>query len=135
MKNRLEIIVAGILRKNNSLLCIKQDKGTYKDFIWLPAGHLEKGESPEEAVIREVKEETGLNVKVKKLVMKVQFKPFLFYFYLCEIVGGKIETRGEIKKIFWLTFDKILRSKKVHPLLYLIACLSIKHSEFYDGIE
>jgi mutator protein MutT len=133
-KNKPIVIVAGVIRKDNKLLCIKQDKGEYKDFIWLPAGHLEANETLEEAVIREVKEETGLNVKVNKLLMKVEYNPLLTYFYLCDIVSGRINPKGEIKEVFWLTFDEILKLKKVHPLLCLITSLSIHKPRFYEGL-
>jgi NADH pyrophosphatase NudC (nudix superfamily) len=133
-KKKPIVIVAGIVRNGNKLLCIKQDKGTYKDFVWLPAGHLKANETLEEAVIREVKEETGLDVKVNKLLMKVECNPLLFYFYFCDIVSGRINPKGEIKEVFWLTFDEILKLKKVHPLLCLIASLSIHKPEFYEGL-
>jgi ADP-ribose pyrophosphatase YjhB (NUDIX family) len=135
MKNKPTIIIAGLILKNNKVLCIRQDKGDYKDFIWVPAGHLEPNETLKEGVIREVKEETGLDVKVKKLVMKVEYSQLLFYFYFCDIIGGKLSTTGEIKEIFWLSFNKILKSNKVHPVLYLVASLSIHKPNFYKGIE
>ena len=135
MKNKPTVIIAGLILKNNKVLCIRQDKGDYKDFIWAPAGHLEPNEALKEGVIREVKEETGLDVKIKKLVMKVEYSQLLFYFYLCDIIGGKLSTKGEIKKIFWLSFNKILKSDKVHPVLYLVASLSIHKPNFYEGIE
>jgi 8-oxo-dGTP diphosphatase len=134
MKNKSTVIVAELILKNGSLLCIKQDKGLYKDFIWVPAGHLEPNETLEEAVIREVKEEIGLDVSVKKLIMKAEFNPLSVYFYFCDIVGGKLSTKGEVKEIFWLTLKEILESKKVHPLLNTIASFSIHHPEFYEGI-
>jgi ADP-ribose pyrophosphatase YjhB (NUDIX family) len=135
MKNKPTIIIAGLILKNNKVLCIRQDKGDYKDFIWAPAGHLEPNETLEEGVIREVKEETGLDVKVKKLVMKVEYSQLIFYFYFCDIIGGKLSTKGEIKEIFWLSFNKILKSNKVHPVLYLVASLSIHKPNFYKGIK
>lgn len=128
------VIVAGLIIKDNKLLCIKQDKGVYKDFIWLPAGHLEPNESLEEAVVREVKEEVGFDVKPKKLIMKTELKPFTCYFYLCEVIGGKLSLEGEIKEAFWLTFEEILQLEKVHPFLYALASLSIHHPEIYEGI-
>jgi 8-oxo-dGTP diphosphatase len=135
MKNKPTVIIVGLILKNNRFLCIKQDKGEYKDFIWVPAGHLEPNETVGEGVIREVKEETGLDVRVKKLVLKTEDSSFLSYFYLCGIIGGELSTKGEIKEIFWLSFNEILGSKKVFPLLYLVASLSIHKPNFYKGIE
>jgi len=134
-KHKSFTIVSGLILKNNKLLCIIQDKDIYKDHIWVPSGHLEPNETPEEAVVREVKEETGLDVKVKKLIMRVEFNPMRGYFYFCDIIGGKLSTKGEIKKILWLSFDEILKSKKVHPLLTAVASFSINHPEFYNGLN
>jgi ADP-ribose pyrophosphatase YjhB (NUDIX family) len=136
------VIVAGLILKNGKLLCIRQDKGPYKGFIQMPAGHLEPKESLKKGVVREVKEETGLDVKAKKLILKTEFcsqsSPYysqLFYFYLCDVIGGKLSTRGEIKEIFWLDFNKILKLEKAHPLLYLVGLLSIHEPYFYRGIS
>lgn len=85
-------------------------------------------------MVREIKEETGLEVKVNKLIMKIAFNPFLFYFFLCDIAKGKISPHGKIKKVFWLTFEEILKSQKVHPLLYTLASLSNFRPKIYEGL-
>lgn len=62
--------------------------------IWtLPGGHVEEGELPTEAVIRETKEETGLKIKVKGLIgvyKKKQINRFDFAF-LGKVKGGKLK--------------------------------------------
>src|ERR671939_70961 len=66
-------------------------KSTYQRFHpWgLPGGSLEYGEQPEEAVIREVWEETGLNVCIERLLLVNSWLPDrVGFYYLCRIVGG-----------------------------------------------
>ena len=81
------------------LLTKQHDRGYY-----LPGGGVGIDESLEEAVIREVKEETGIDVKVKKYVtmkdilFKVTFREpqeawrAIIIFYLCEKIGGHTDS-------------------------------------------
>lgn len=55
----LNVVVAGIIHRGHILL-IERPKGTYAGMWSLPGGKLEFGEHIEEAVVREVREETGL---------------------------------------------------------------------------
>jgi len=59
---------AVIMCKDNFLVLIKRKKDPYKDSWALPGGFVEYGETVESAVIREVKEETGLDVDLKTIV-------------------------------------------------------------------
>lgn len=71
-----------------------------KDVIYyaLPGGHLDKGEVAEEAVIRELKEELNVNVKVKKLILEMYNKNIgkKEYFFSLEYLDGILkEGNGE----------------------------------------
>ena len=78
--------------------------------IWnLPGGGLENGELPTEAVIRETLEETGLKIKIKKLI-GVYGKPnkeeFSFVF-LGEVIGGKLKKSKEADEHRFFKITKI----------------------------
>jgi 8-oxo-dGTP diphosphatase len=60
--------VGGVYFKNDDVLLVKINYGANKGMWMLPGGFLEEGESIEEAVIREVNEETGLLVKPFRIV-------------------------------------------------------------------
>ena len=94
--------VYGIVIKNNSVLLSKQ----YGDRYGLPGGGLNLGEDPKDGVVREVKEETGINVGNPKLIglensyfktthasTNKAYHSLLLYF-ACSYIGGKLSTDG-----------------------------------------
>jgi len=97
-------VYAIVIHNNKVLLSPQFSKNRYD----LPGGGVELGEHLEAAVIREVKEETGLNVKEPKLVHAVSnFFTFahdptpnpvsvqsIMLFYICELAGGELSTSG-----------------------------------------
>ncbi|KAM0711496.1 hypothetical protein Q7P35_000862 [Cladosporium inversicolor] len=90
-----------IVVKNNSILLLRQNGGGYD----LPGGGVKLGEDPQNACLRELKEETGINA-ANPQVMGVESslfhsthsdnKPYhsILMYYGCAYVGGKISTRG-----------------------------------------
>jgi ADP-ribose pyrophosphatase YjhB (NUDIX family) len=74
--------------------------------LWnLPGGAAESGEMPHEAVVREVREETGLEVRVSKLVgiYGKTDKDDLIFLFRCAIIGGvlrQITTETDANRFF-----------------------------------
>lgn len=87
------------------LLCHRRDY----DFWNLPGGGIEAGEAPWECVIREVKEETGLNVEVVRLagVYSKRDRTDIVFLFVCKIVGGKIEMTDEADGIEYFSVGDI----------------------------
>ena len=65
---RPSITVDGVIIKNGKILLVKRKNEPFKGRWALPGGFVEYGETVEKAVLREVKEETGMDAKIKKLV-------------------------------------------------------------------
>jgi 8-oxo-dGTP diphosphatase len=66
--------------------------------LWnLPGGGVESGELPTEAVIRETREETGLDVTIERLVgvYGKQHKDELIFAFVCRVVGGQLAVSDE----------------------------------------
>ncbi len=95
-------VAAVIWDERGRVLVVDQTDGG----VSLPAGAIDPGESPREAVIREVREETGLTVEVVRLLDVVGGKDFRFRYdngdlvectgvvFACEIVGGELHCDG-----------------------------------------
>ena len=67
--HQVSVAVYTILIKNNQILMIRRANTGYMDGKYsLPAGHIEAGEFPEDAAIRETKEEIGVNTKDLQIV-------------------------------------------------------------------
>lgn len=88
-----QIRLTGILIEDNKILLVKQHISPER-FWSLPGGRLEHGETLEEGIIREMFEETGLNVRVIKLAYICDkpdaTPPLLHISFLLERTGGKI---------------------------------------------
>lgn len=98
--------------------------------VWvLPGGGIDLNETPEEAVIREVKEETGLDISIERLaahyspVNRLSAPTFVF---VCSILGGKLTTSLETKEVDFFSVSDI--SSHLFPLhfLWLQECLATK---------
>jgi len=77
-------------------------KHTYRKFEWgIPAGGLEYNEQPENAIVREFFEETGMQIKVEKLLLAESSKEDrnISLIYLCTIVSGEFKESNEISEM------------------------------------
>ena len=77
-------------------------KHTYRKFEWgIPAGGLEYGEQPDKAIVREFFEETGMQIKVEKLLMAESSKEDhnISLIFLCKIVSGTFKESSEISEM------------------------------------
>jgi ADP-ribose pyrophosphatase YjhB (NUDIX family) len=90
-------------------------KSTYQRFHpWgLLGGGLEYGEDAEEAIVREIWEETSLRIKADKLLLIRSFMPdkFILY-YLCRIQSGAFQPSDEISEAGFFTIDAL---PDIHP--------------------
>jgi len=109
-------VLAIILNNKQEILFVRQKTGPFKGWWLLPGGKVEFGETIKDAVIREVEEETGLLVRVSKLlgvfdvIDAKQNLHFIHTVFLCEPVGGKLGTGSDALNAKWFNpnaLDKV----------------------------
>lgn len=94
--------------ENRILFCHRTDYDLWN----LPGGTLEHGETPWECVVREVKEETGLDTVIGRLtgIYSKPDKNEIVFQYICNVIGGDIVLNPEADKIKYFAFDDIPRN-------------------------
>lgn len=104
--HRVSTAAGGVIfNDEGDVLLIKENYGRHR--YGLPGGRVDYGETPEEAVIREVREETGLEVTVTDLIGVLHNKrwddPLLILVFRCELVTGEpaIQDPNEIAEVGW----------------------------------
>lgn len=107
MKPTFTVGVFAIIHDDDGrvLLCHRRDHDLWN----LPGGVLEHGEAPWDGVIREVREETGLEVEVSRLA-GVYSKPEandLVFSFLCRRTGGDIALSDEADRIEFFRADEL----------------------------
>lgn len=138
-KGESHITVAMLFLRNDSILMIQKKKSHFADKWSIVAGHVDKGETPRAAILREVKEEIGISIKNFCLIKyldcvdgdkcKTDVSVHSWYIYLCRerIEDPKvIPSEEEIKSFKWVRFDSIAK------LELTLAC-SIVLSQFNFG--
>ena len=65
-----------------------------RHYYVFPGGGMDEDETPEQAAVREMEEETGLRVTVQRMVAEIHFGLSIQYYYLAERVGGEFGTGG-----------------------------------------
>ena len=99
-------VLAAVRDAHGALLVAKM---AYPPRQWnLPGGRVERGERPQAALIREVREETGLEVSATRLLVVQQLqRDNLTLVFGCEWVGGELRPApAEIRALAWVRADR-----------------------------
>ena len=107
---KVELTVACLLYKDNAYLLQDRIKEDWKGYT-LPGGHIENGESIVDAVVREMKEETGLTILNPKLCGVKQFPieggRYLVFLFCADEFEGEIRSSEE-GAMHWVTKEELL---------------------------
>jgi 8-oxo-dGTP diphosphatase len=89
------VVAAAVVIENGRVLLTRRREGQHLAGLWeFPGGKLEGGEAPEEALVRECREECGIEVEVGEIVdvthHRYPEKDVLLLFYRCELRAGEV---------------------------------------------
>ena len=107
------LVVAAAIFRENRVLSVQRSKHTkeYKSWKWeFPGGKVEVGESREEALVREIREELSVDIEVSEFLMTVEHTYPDFYLtmhvFKCVLDQGEI-TLNEHVALKWLSIDEL----------------------------
>lgn len=109
--------VGALIIRRNSILLVQRARDPFKGYWSLPGGLIETGEKIEDALKREVQEETGLIVRPKRLfeiferiVLDAEGRAeyhYVLHDYLCAVVGGKLLAGDDAARAAWVERAKL----------------------------
>lgn len=102
-------MAAAVLHKDGTFLGTQRGYGEFEGGWEFPGGKIEEGESPQAALLRELKEELGIDAIVEQFLMTVEcnYPQFhlMMHCYLCSISEGKIQLK-EHKSARWMNREQ-----------------------------
>ena len=119
----VKVAAAVILSENENrekvVFATERGYGEYKDWWEFPGGKVEEGETPEEALCREIREELDISVRIERFLTTVEYDYPLFHLcmdcFICRIENGSLTLlehedakwlkMSEIRSVAWLPAD------------------------------
>ena len=109
--------MGALLFDRDRILLVERGKEPLKGYWSLPGGVLETGETLEQGVVREVREETGLDVKplgVLEIFQRIMRDPlgaaeyhYVLIDYICRVVGGSAVAADDVSRLAWVPRRKL----------------------------
>ncbi len=103
-------VVAAIIRRNGRILATQRGYGEFKDGWEFPGGKTERGETPQQALVREIKEELKSEIRVGEKLCTVEYDYPKFHLtmhcFWCDLLDGE-PVLLEHEAARWLTADEL----------------------------
>ena len=118
-------VAAAVIRDDNKIFATQRGYGEFKDGWEFPGGKIEAGETAEEALVREIKEELDADIKVGELIDTVEYDYPDFHLsmdcFFCELLSREFVlkeheaarwlSKEELDSVDWLPADVTLTDK------------------------
>lgn len=116
---QIEVCAALLINENHQVLSTQRQGGEYHGYWEFPGGKMETGETHQDTLIREIKEELDVDIKVNDYLMTINYQYPNFYLtmhcYFCEITNGAIKLlehndaqwlkQSDLDTVDWLEAD------------------------------
>lgn len=113
-------VVCAVIIKDGKIFATQRGYGEFKDGWEFPGGKIEPEETPEEAIIREIREELDTTIQVDRYLSTIEYDYDTFHLsmqcFLCHVVEGKLELLEhedarwlgpeELSTVDWLPADR-----------------------------
>ncbi len=115
-------VVAAVIRKGHEVFATQRGYGNYKDWWEFPGGKIESGETPEEALSREIREELTADISVEEYLTTVEYDYPEFHLsmecYWCSVKEGQLVLLeheaarwlplNDLRQVNWLPADVLV---------------------------
>ena len=103
-------VVAAVIRDGDRIFATARGYGEYKGWWEFPGGKIEAGETPEEALVREIREELETEIRVGELIDTIEYDYPAFHLsmdcFWAEVVAGRLVLK-EAEDARWLTKETL----------------------------
>lgn len=143
-------VVAAVIRKDDMIFTTARDYGEFKDGWEFPGGRIEEGETLQQALVREIKEELNIDIKVGELIDTIEYDYPTFHLsmdcFWAKVIAGNQElkeapdskwlTREQLDSVEWLPADVTL-IEKINRVLLNDECIKYTEPELLQlpGID
>jgi len=121
-------VVAAIILQNNKVLATQRGYGEFEGGWEFPGGKIEPGETPENALVREISEELAIEIMVEKYITTVEYDYPSFHLhmqcFLCSVIQGDLTllehsdakwlSKENLETVNWLPADIVVVQKLIN---------------------
>ena len=115
-------VVAAIIKENEKYFATQRGYGEFKGWWEFPGGKIENGESKEEALKREIREELATEIGIDRFITTVQFDypefHLIMHCFICHITAGQPQLleakaakwldKNDLASVEWLPADRAI---------------------------